>query len=464
MARSVMDDLDPQRQDPPPRGARQTAVARIRRILTGRIARTAGWLSLLKLVRLLNSLIIGIWLARYLGPADYGVYTYVISLSLALAPISSFGLTNTITKEIKLGPQDEGRILGTATAMRIFGAVVVVIVSVMVAANSSLPTEDLAWLTAVFAASGVIGVFYYLEYYFLAKEKMDYFVKYSIPRVIFFALLKVAAILGGFGLETMVYVAAIETAGSGLASLSAYIRGGGAWRDWRFDSGLARVYIRRSAPLIASGLSAAVYLKIDVLFLAEMRGAAEAGIYAVAARLSEIWFILPPIVTAAAFPRLLELRRDKPALYLRRLQDMFDALAAAATGVALGMTFVATPVILALFGDAYAAAAGVLVVHVWSCVFSFQRALLSKWFVAEDLYTLSLWNNLLGAAVNVVLNLILIPPYGAVGAAVATLISYATASMGGLAFTSRGRPVALMMVKSLFWPVRLPRLIRSLKG
>lgn len=437
---------------------------KLRRLMGGRVARTAGWLTAWKAVKLANSLIIGIWLARHLGPTDYGVYSYIMALVLGLTPISSFGLSSVVTKDIKLANEEEGRILGATAAMRTFGATVVLLVSVAVATLSSLDTPGLPLMVAAVAIGGMAGVGSFLEYYFVAKQDMSNFVKYSISRIILFSVLKIAFMLVGAGLQALVFVAAVEIASAGLAGFSAYLRHGGRVRDWRVDMVVVRRYWRRSLPLIVSGLSAAIYLKIDIIFLAEMRSASEAGVYAVAARLSEIWFILPPILIAAAFPRLLELRRDQPGAYQRRLQDMFDLMAAAAMMIALTISFVALPLVTFLFGESFAPAAAILVVHVWSCLFTFQRAILGKWFVAEDLYSLALTNNLIGAGANVVLNLLLIPPYGAMGAAVATLISYACATIVALAISHSGRPAARMIVLSLFWPRRLPDLIGLMRG
>jgi PST family polysaccharide transporter len=457
-----MDDFDA--PEPPETRARAGSrfVRRAREIMSGRTARTAAWMTLHKFVKLLNALVVGIWLARYLGPEQYGVFAYVFALVLAFEPLASFGLSSVVTKEIKLDPGHEGDILGTS-AIRIFGATLGACLAVIVALNSSLVAQGVVMFTAVMAAATIFGIFSFLEYFFLARGKTSVFVQYHLANLFAFAIAKIAAILLGADLQTMVHIASAEIACVGAVSLIGYVRAGGRLGEWRVDWNRAWVYVRRSAPLIASGLSGAVYMKLGVVFVAEMRGPEEAAIYAVAARLSEIWFILPPIIAAAAFPRLLELRRDAPAQYHRRLQLLFDGLVAAATVVAVGMTLVATPVVLLLFGEQFAAASAVLVVHVWSCLFSFQRVLLGKWFIAEDLYGMSLWNNLLGALIAVTLSLALVPAYGAVGASVAVLAAFAMASIGGLLFSARSRPIAMMMVKSLLWPLRLREMIAGLR-
>lgn len=446
-----------------PQGGRWSpALGRVREVVSGRTARTAGWMTLLKFIKILNALVIGIWLARYLGPTEYGVFVYVVALVLAFEPLASFGLSSVVTKEVKLKPDREGDILGTASTIRIFGASLATCLAVLVAMNSNLAGQGVAVMTAIMGAATVFGIFQYLEYYFLARGRTSVFVKYSIANIFLFAVAKLVGMLLGADLWTMVWIASAEMASIGAVSVLGYAMAGGKLAAWRFDRGLARLYVRSSIPLILAGLSGVGILKLGVLFVAELRGPEEAAIYAVAARLSEIWFILPPIIADAAFTRLLELRRDDPAAYHRRLQFLFDILVAGATMVAIGATLFATPVVLLLFGEAYAAASGILVIHVWCCVFSFQGLLLSKWFIAEDLYGMSVMNNLIGVVTAVALNLALVPVYGAVGASIATLCALAAAAYGVLFFTARGRPLGMMMLKSLIWPLRLRTLAANL--
>jgi len=445
--------------EPAPTGFR----ARLRAALTGSTARTAGWLTAWKLAKMASALFVGIWIARHLGPEDYGVYAYVMALMVVMTPLASFGLASAVTKDITLEPGKIAEILGTTAVLRLFGGALVAAIMVAIASFSTLNAENLPLMAGVVALGGIVGFGALLEYLFVAKQVVKPFVLLSISVIGLTALAKAAIMLAGGGIEPLIAASSAEFAAAGGAGVIAYWIWGGRLRDWRVNLARARLYLRRGVPLIASGFTAAIYLKIDVIFLAEIRSAEEAGMYAVAARLSEIWFLLPPILMSAAFPRLLQLRRDAPGLYQRRLQLMFDGLAAAATGVAVVMTLAAGPVVALLFGPAFAPAAAILMVHVWSSLFSFPRALVSKWFVAEDLYTLALLNNAFGALLNVVLNLILIPPYGAMGAAVATLISYAAATVGALALSRPGRPVAIMIVKALFWPRRLPDLLRLMR-
>ena len=92
----------------------------------------------------------------------------------------------------------------------------------------------------------------------------------------------------------------------------------------------------------------------------------------------------------------------------------------------------------------YAAAAPILVIHTWASIFVFMGVAGTQWLVMENLQIFSLEKTLLGALSNIGLNLILIPEYGAVGAAYATLISYAISSLISDLLRAKTRPMFIM--------------------
>jgi len=111
------------------------------------------------------------------------------------------------------------------------------------------------------------------------------------------------------------------------------------------------------------------------------------------------------------------------------------------------------PLVPHLFGVAYAAAAPVLVVQVWCGVFLVFAQTSGAWIMAERQARLNLYRSLLGLLVNVAANLVLIPAYGATGAAVGTLLSFMAAYFLFDFLVPRMRPMALLKLRALLvWP------------
>ena len=135
-----------------------------------------------------------------------------------------------------------------------------------------------------------------------------------------------------------------------------------------------------------------------------------------------------------------------------------------AVAIALPVAALAPKLVAVLYGSKYAAAGMILRIHIWAGVFVFMRQLLSRWLIIEGLLVYSLVTHGLGAVGNVVLNAWLIPLHGGIGAAVATLLSYAMASYFGLFFAKRTRGMAAQMTFSLCMPFRAARAVRGLRS
>jgi O-antigen/teichoic acid export membrane protein len=182
--------------------------------------------------------------------------------------------------------------------------------------------------------------------------------------------------------------------------------------------------------------------------------AEEVGIYSVAAKLSEAWYFMPTAIVASLFPKLLELKKSDEGQFKKRLQQLFDMLYGIALALAILITFISGPVIDFLYGVEFSKAAVILSIHIWAGIFIFMRAAFSKWILVEDAITFSMFTQGAGALVNVLLNFVFIPMYTGTGAAIATIISYATASYFSLLFYKKTRPIFFMMTKSLLSPFR----------
>jgi O-antigen/teichoic acid export membrane protein len=218
------------------------------------------------------------------------------------------------------------------------------------------------------------------------------------------------------------------------------------------DSVYGIALLKKSSWLLFSGIASIIYLKIDVLMLEWMMGDVSVGIYSAASRLSEISYFLPTIIASTFFPLLLASKKHSVSKYWEHIGRLMALLFLAGLGVSAAMFLLAPLVISLIYGGEYRAAVVVLQIHIWASIFVYMRAVLSKWILSEDIVYLSLLTQMSGAISNVFLNLILIPKYGVVGAAVGTVFSYAMASYFSLWFVSASRPMARIMTTAMFKP------------
>jgi len=182
--------------------------------------------------------------------------------------------------------------------------------------------------------------------------------------------------------------------------------------------------------------------------LGQMVGDEAIGIYSAAVRVSEVWYFIPTTIVASVFPVILKARNSSEEQYYKKLQHLFDLMLWLSISIALPMTFLSETVVMVLFGEAYLAASSTLSIHIWASVFVFLGVANSKWFIAENRQVLSFYRTTAGAFTNVLLNFLFIPRFQEIGAATATVVSYAIATVISDLFQKETRILFFMKIKS----------------
>jgi len=417
-----------------------------------RVAANGGWWLAERFALLGLTLVTSVVIVRALGPAEYGELSYVLALVGLLAPLAQFGISGLVARALLEKPADHAAVLRAALLLRLAGCALAF--GVGLAWWAWFETRPAGrWVVLVLLAAQFATSLQVAEFWFQVQFKAAALVPWRTGVAVLAALLKMVVAVATRDPIPVACVFAIEYLLLGGASLLALRRTGGAWLRPARSPEWVRWFAARSPWLLASGIAEVIYLRIDIVLLERLRGVEEAGIYAVAARLSEVWYMVPVALMGAVFPALWS-RRSDAAAYQRSLQGSLDALFTVALALAVLLQFAGRPLVHLLFGTAFSAATPVLQIHIWAGIFIFMRALLSRWLLAEDLLRFSLVTHVAGAVMNVALNLLLIPVYGAIGAAVATVISYASAGWLALLFSARTRPMGWMMAKSLLLPLR----------
>jgi PST family polysaccharide transporter len=203
--------------------------------------------------------------------------------------------------------------------------------------------------------------------------------------------------------------------------------------------------------VIIACVSIMLYMRIDQVMLGEMAGSEAVGIYSAATRLSEVWYFLPMAVVTSIFPFVIQAKAGDQEVYHHRLTQLFSLMTVLALSIIIPMTIFADRLVGFIYGDPYAAAGPVLALHIWACWFVFLGIAQDPWDMAENQNRLAMLRTVLGALINIVLNIILIPRYAAFGAAVATVISYGISNVMLNAFNMKTRVIFLLQLKSVFF-------------
>ena len=416
-----------------------------------------AWILAEKVLSLGLGFLAVVLVARYLGPDEFGTIAYATSLVALFGISGHLGLHGLVVREIVKEPALRATTMGTTAILRFIGVLAGYFLLLLYAGlYEGAGTVRFAFI-AIAGASLLFMPCDVVDYWFNAFVQARYV---SIARFLgklIFAGLTLTLVFLDSHLVLFAVPYLLQALVGGMILLLLYrLKADIRMSAWRFDGEHARNLLKQGWVIYLASFFAVIYLKIDQVMLRWLVGSTEVGLYAVAARFSEVWYFIPAAIVASVFPKLIDLRATDEARFKHRLQQLFDGLAALGICVAVVVTLLAPWFIPWIFGSDYSGSVAILVIHTWASVFIFMRAALSRWILIENALYFSLLTQGLGALSNVILNYFLIPVYGGQGAAWATLVSYAIASFLAVFLYPRTRPVFWMMLGALWAPVRYP--------
>jgi O-antigen/teichoic acid export membrane protein len=391
-----------------------------------RYLKNTSWMMGEQFLRIISGLFVGVWVARYLGPEQFGLLSYVLAFTAIFGSIAKLGLDSVMVSVLVNDPTKRDIYLGTAFWLKVLGAFIVmgVIAAIVPFTNNDTSTNMFIF---IIAAGMIFQSFEVVEFYFQSQVRAKIVSTCKVIQLALSALIKIYFVLIGGELIYFVLIAAFDVFVLAVSYSIAYKISGNRKFYKYFDLSIAKQLLNTSWPIIFSGVVIMIYMRIDQIMIKEMLGEYEVGIYSAAVRLSESFYFIPMMITASLFPAILESKQQGEELYKRRMQQLYTFMFWLAFAIILPMTFLSDRLIVMVFGAPYEAAGQILMVHIWASIFVFWGVASSKWFLVEKLQVLALINTASGAALNLLLNYKLIPAFGVMGAAYATLISYAVA-------------------------------------
>lgn len=431
------------------RGIRQLIANARAHLGLRRYAANTVWMFAEQMLRMLTALFVGIWVARYLGPEQFGLFTYAAAFVSLFGAIAGLGLNSIVVRDLVSHPENRDQYLGTAFWLKLSGAVLALaILAIVLQFTANDATTN---LYIMIIGSGLLfQSFEVVDFYFQSKVLSKYVSLCRMTQLAFSSILKLTFIYIQADLFWFVLVSLIDQATLAIALFYAWrIQRLGGFLG-RFDFKLAKMMLNNSWPLILSGIAVTLYMRIDQVMIKEMLGEREVGLYSAAVRLSEVWYFVPSIIVASVFPAIVNAKKTSNALYFQRLQQLFTLMAWSAISVAIPMTFLADSLIVLLYGQTYHAAGEVLAIHIWASVFVFLGVASGGYFTVENYARKSLYRTALGALANISLNLVLIPQFGIQGAALATVLSQLIANYVFDIFDSTTRQLLIVKSKALF--------------
>jgi O-antigen/teichoic acid export membrane protein len=395
-----------------------------------------AWLFGEKLIRLIVSFTVTVYVTRYLGPGNFGLLSFALSFCALFATFTNLGLDSILIRDLVKTPERKHVLLGTSSRLKLIGGIGGMALIWVVARFAGY---DAATITSIMVIA--LGMLFQpmnvAELYFQSQVSARLILFANLFTVVIVSALKIYLISVGAGLLAFAWVTVIEKLVLGGALLVLYQRDNGDLQRWRFDMDTSREMLRNSFPLIISGMVIMIYMRIDQIMIKEMMSNVAVGYYSAAVYVAEGWYFLGMAINSTLFPAIVKAKQENEALYYHRLQKLCRTMVWVALAVAIPVSFTADKIILLLYGPAYQLSADALRISIWTGVFVFLGVASSSWLISENLQRLTLYRTTAGAVLNIVLNFLTIPRYGIAGAAMSTLISQAVASYLAFAFCAK---------------------------
>lgn len=416
------------------------------------IVSNMGWLVTDKIIRMCVGLFIGIWVARYLGPSQYGLLNYCQAIITILLIISSLGLDGLVIRKIVQKEYPKYTILGTAFYLRLFSSFSLALITILLFYYIEFEDKVSVLIISILSIGVIIQSFDVIDFWFQSQVQSKYIAWSRNIACLISAALKAICIIYQLSIIYFAVIIVFELFISLLIYLYVYRHNDQDIFMWRFSVKCAKDFFSESLCLLLNAFIVILIFKTDQIMLKLIVDDTAVGIYTVATRITEIFYFIPMIISASCLPKLLEIKKQSVSYYQIKFQQIFAVYSVLSIFIAILITLLAPFGIRILYGEEYYNSIYVLYLYVWTALFVFSGHLRGHWLLNEKKSHYNLYVNIAGFISNVLLNYILIPHYSYYGAAVATVISnFLSHYFLGLFFKNM-RDVFIMQTKGfVFW-------------
>jgi len=369
--------------------------------------------------KLLVSIGIGGWTARYLGPQNLGTLSYVAALVGLLSPLGSLGVKGSLRAMLCEEPPLPG-LLGSALLIELIGTLVLAVVLIPFAWAAKDPV--VVGLIGLAVVGNLLGSSEIFEVELLNRQRGTQLARLGAIQTVAGALLSVLALLAQAPLLVFGGLPVIQAGIRGwlLAAAVQAARPLQLLKQATWET--SPVLIKRGWPLLLSGLSVMLYMKSDQVMLEWLRGPEDVGQYSVAVRVTESLYFLPVVLANTFLPRIG--RGSGQFESDPGLRQLYRSAWFLGLGMALTSMLLLPPLVPLVFGEEFLPAQTALV-WLGPAAFAVATGCASgAWLNTQGNQKLIAQRSAIGALLNIVLNLLLIPRMGFTGAALATSVSY----------------------------------------
>jgi O-antigen/teichoic acid export membrane protein len=421
------------------------------------------WLFAEQVLRMVAGFLVGVWVARYLGPEKFGLFSYALAFVSIFQGIAKLGLDGIVVRDLVQEPEKRDVYLGTSFWLKLLGGVITFLIIVILLFIQSILTSNFSPFTSHFftetniyiliIAFGIIfQSFEVIDFYYQATVQAKYISIRRIVQLILSSIIKIFLVLIGADLIWFVLVSLFDIISLSIMGWLIYRSQGLPNFVRYFDIGIGKKLLKDSWPLLLSSIAISIYMRIDQVMIKNMLGDREVGLYSAAMRLVEVWYFIPMIITQSVFPAIVSRYNDKQEFY-RRLVILSAVMGYLGLFLSIILSLSSYFIIKILYGEKFLDSASVLSILSFIIFISFWMSGVSK-RQAIDMQKFALFATILSAISNIILNLIFIPLYGVEGAAIVSVLNQFIAGPFLAFFHPKVRENLYIVLKGLLIPFK----------
>ncbi len=427
-----------------------------------KILKNMSWLSFERGFRIGISFFVGLAISRYLQPEGWGYYSKVFVVLEVVKTFSLLGLGGLTIRYLVKEPEKTNEILGTFI---IFRTISIFALSFFILIPYIYFFEDSLYTNLYIFSFGFL-FFAPLEsfrIYFESKTEIKKAVIASSLAAIIVATIKIYFLWSKKSIVYFVSMLSLETFIIGI--LTAYYYQKTKWRiqDLRIKRDILMRLLREGWPITVSSISVLGQIYIDQIMVEDFISATELGYYSAATKLVTIYFAVAAIFSTSFFPTLIKLYKEQTkTVFMTKFQKLLDISFLINLAFPISIFLLGSYLIEFAYGKVYSPAIPILKTYVWITILIINISLLERYILIKNKQKYSMYKGIGAFVLNISLNIILIPIYQGIGAAIATLITYSYVSYWGYLFFKPLQEVFLMQTKSIFGVFRYLRKVKQL--
>lgn len=420
---------------------------KIKSFLKNKEVGNAGWLIGGKVVQMALSLVVGVITARYLGPGNYGLIGYATAYVTFFSAFCTLGLNSVIIKDFVDHKDEQGEAIGSAIVMRLISSI---LSTVMIVGFVSIVDRNEPTTIAVVALCSVGTIFHVFEtfnFWFQSQYKSKITSIATLTAYVITSVYKIILLVLGKDVRWFAFSTSVDYIVIAVFLFIAYKKFGGA--KLSFSLKKSKSLLKVSYNYILSTMMVAIYGQTDKLLLKQLCDDSAVGYFTTATTVCAMWVFVLQAIIDSVYPTILNLKDKDYQQYERKNRQLYAIVFYVSCAVSVGFLVMGDFVIKILYGEEYMPAADILKVVSWYTAFSYLGVARNAWIVSEGQQKYLKYIYGCAAILNVVMNLLLIPHIGTIGAAIATLVTQIFTSIVLPLFFKPLRPNAKLMLEAI---------------